>query len=860
MSNNAGPRKVNESRHLPKNSNSLHRTQQTKVKKLPSFEEILNIFLGATVDYEHQPQQATANAVRQLLGSLKAFAVRAQTDIVSVFNTSLRFVLLILFFSLIQPHPEDEEHIVLISEKTQQVMSRLDNIISSIDLLETVSLSSFGATFLLTAYYNYFKNQFQNFQMPRQIFLASGVIYFSMLKAKPELYDVEHLRAQFVSTEKEQFQAIIYYFDGLPKKNISFRYVALFAGFLNSIGLVEMVLSTTTTLFVQLFKFINCLMKENAVSVNCFHVVRLLDQYLKMLFEKRQLFKDQVQLLEFVETMRLVISETLPLLDASWESPVIGISPFIRSMYQYLVDLAKFATANTTDVKPFRLFLRSEFFRALRLPYSSKAKYRKLQILYQQLKPGDINEDGVFSIAQIPFRQDEHFGYAVFEHLSVNMLSSCIVDLYKTFVKHIFDCASDIPKVSGTDETAMAVHMWQDLWLQPMVAMFQTPEKNRSPALFNSAIVQNAVLAHIFPSTLASLPSAFLDLYEGFKNNTYGQVGLVRVSFERGLLGLGNKMINFNHIVLSPLHWLEMALIDGDDMTRSEALILLLEGRILDNEDDRVTITYRLLTDFIKNNMNVDDAPFRQKVLCKLEQFFDRTFESLESRMNAAHRAQAEDTTLMVSFLAKTFETVAKALAPGASFQSKYTALNILSFLLDDLKRIHRKLATTGNNEVMAIFQNYCNTMLKRASIGWFLLLCLVDKDDKIRRLCTEMITKYWQWSHTRPIEAIEGLDEQKLLDTAIGFLQSPRHHEAHIGGLLIKCLFRTKFRSLPQFEKGDNFLLWLTNRFGEAFKLNNVDLVQQSKQDPYHGIYNFGMFFKTNFNLKLFKQVGCWH
>lgn len=80
MSNNAGPRKVNESRHLPKTVNLLHRTTQSKAKKMSSFEDVLNLFLGSEEDCTQQ--QATPNAVRQLLASLKTFNVRQQNDMV----------------------------------------------------------------------------------------------------------------------------------------------------------------------------------------------------------------------------------------------------------------------------------------------------------------------------------------------------------------------------------------------------------------------------------------------------------------------------------------------------------------------------------------------------------------------------------------------------------------------------------------------------------------------------------------------------------------------------------------------------------------------------------------------------------
>ncbi|KAJ6223493.1 hypothetical protein RDWZM_002038 [Blomia tropicalis] len=383
-------------------------------------------------------------------------------------------------------------------------------------------------------------------------------------------------------------------------------------------------------------------------------------------------------------------------------------------------------------------------------------------------------------------------------HLSVNSLANAISEYYKSSI--ISFCNS-----SNQQSDNQLTELWTKHWLQPICSLFQTE-------LSQSTVVQNVLLAHIFPFTLQNVPNSMSVLMNQFVGYSYGQISIVRIYLEK------NSQSLIDRSQLPDCEWFKQMLTDSNDMTRAEALALLTDEKYIYRNRPEVC---RLVLLFIKNNLNIDNPSFRQRIICKLEQFYSKVIISLVDRIS---NEKILDSDLdLVRFVKNSLDFFTLSLFPGSSFQRKYTSLNIVGALINIFDREDKE------GKLLKIFDNE-----KGSPNNWRnnILFGLVDKDDKIRRMSTEIMIQFLKSQLSN--EKIS--DELNLYQLAERFLQSPRHQESHIGGLLLKCLLRSN-RLLPSIN-GYEMICELVRKSCNQFysKQFRNNLLDSARNSPLHG------------------------
>ncbi|KAI2811199.1 hypothetical protein BLOT_002372 [Blomia tropicalis] len=713
MINLAKPRKVDES----KNRLLKFKRDSKKIELKTEFPDILKHFESIIIGNNSRvaDNQITSNAIRQLLSSLQSLLNRRES---------------------IQSKEPNEEEWVTLTNSMNNCLQELNILVSSESAFpETITLSALCIAFLFLSYFNHFRIRFTNQNVPLEslLILNSFKMYLNYLYNAKQLNLGNHFAEIFSNktNEEEECLKLKSFINEIiiakcdANYPLTFRDAAFLTGLFNCTLLVNFLMKPSLIeSFLQLHSFILRLY-ECPSMIHEFHISRLLNQYLKIVVDNRQIILNnhfnkttqdgQLVLIQFVE-------QTLEQIDHKWESPINGVGQSVKKSFHYLIEL----------------------------------------------------------------------------HLSVNSLANAISEYYKSSI--ISFCNS-----SNQQSDNQLTELWTKHWLQPICSLFQTE-------LSQSTVVQNVLLAHIFPFTLQNVPNSMSVLMNQFVGYSYGQISIVRIYLEKHSQSLIDRS------QLPDCEWFKQMLTDSNDMTRAEALALLTDEKYIHRNRPEVC---RLVLLFIKNNLNIDNPSFRQRIICKLEQFYSKVIISLVDRIS--NEKILESDLDLVRFVKNSLDFFTLSLFPGSSFQRKYTSLNIVGALINIFDREDKE------GKLLKIFDNE-----KGSPNNWRnnILFGLVDKDDKIRRMSTEIMIQFLKSQLSN--EKIS--DELNLYQLAERFLQSPRHQESHIGGLLLKCLLRSN-RLLPSIN-GYEMICELVRKSCNQFysKQFRNNLLDSARNSPLHG------------------------
>lgn len=697
---------------------------------------------------------------------------------------------------------------------------------------ESVTLSALCIAFLLVNYFSHFASKFApETAASSPAILASCQVYFSLFgEATVQQFDRSHLVIMFETSRREDsiqlvHSAISAKIKEMQGARLCFREVALLSGFLNCSAMFDLFTRHMIDVFLRLHPVLIRLC--SMAMIHEFHVLRLLNQYLKAVLEHSQAIREHCcQANDSYEQLLFsLVTDTLCQIDNNWESPITGVGNSVKQAYRHLIELCRGSLRESPQL---RQFVVEQFKGTLSLPFTCRSKYKKLSTLIQTLATEDIDTSqieccksarpaGNVKLCELPFYFGENnFAQQVIHHLSINPLANSIAEFYKSSVTAIRD--------TYQNEAEKVTLVWSTHWLEAITHIFSADS-----ALANSTVVQNTLLAHIFPFTLQNVPNSMSILMAAFSQCSYGQISVVRIFLEKNSLLTAEKL-------LPPRSWLLAMLVDGDDMTRAEALALLVDEKFIHR--NRVLVC-RLVLCFVRTNLNIDNASFRQRIICKLEQFFSKVIISICDRHNAEtslHQLKDSDRQVL-NFVKDTLDVLALSFLPGSSFQRKFTSFSIFSSILALLEK------EDGKGAFLNLLRQLTTT---ESPVPWqqLIMLGLVDKDDKIRRLATEVLIQFSKSYLTQCSSLV--LDSAHFDATYIlaeKLLCSPRHQESHIGGLLLKWLLRCHISEVTPYKcdtnPGLSMITSLINK-ASAFYTNEFrnNLLTSSKCDPLHGYF----------------------
>uniref|UniRef100_A0A834RGU4 Thyroid adenoma-associated -like protein n=1 Tax=Sarcoptes scabiei TaxID=52283 RepID=A0A834RGU4_SARSC len=631
-------------------------------------------------------------------------------------------------------------------EMTKIVISNLNNLKKIITLLElypeTQTLAATSISFLVLNYLLNIKTKVIDLEQSDinliALFLYLKTFVFESLETSLE-WSEKLISSERLANDDENHHRNI---DDLIDETMdgSFSDVNLFYGLFNCNRLLSSLLRYSPQSFSKFFSKIFNLCNRRLNHE--FHAYKLLLQYLKITCDqvhaKNVVFSKNEDLIDMFQ-------KTISIVDGNWESPVNGVINLMQQCYRMLISIL-ILNSNANDEQSSSLLIE-QFHLISALPYTCKAKYKKLSVLTQLLADSNLDPyPGADNICDLPFILDSNFAEQAIKCLSINSLASSVAEYYKLSIN------------------SQTQSKWVKLWLPSLQSLFKSN-------LVENTVVQNVLLAHIIPSTVQIVGGSMRLLMDDLSDSLYAQACLIQIHLE--------KCRSFQDNFDKPSHqWLTDVLEDSDDKTRSVGLALLVEERFIENNRPLVC---QLILKFLANNMNIDNAPFRQKILGLLEKFIFKLFSSLKSRekfsstfsdLNETHRCY-------VNFLSKLFELSLLSLVPGSCFQRKFSALSILEILVEKL-----------SDETMECIKNILlveKNPLQSHSISSMLILSLIDKDDKIRRMSYDVLNKYCRFDVIN-----SSIQQDWLNDLSMHYIESFRHQECHIGGLLYKLLLKS--------------------------------------------------------------------
>ncbi|XP_075680710.1 tRNA (32-2'-O)-methyltransferase regulator THADA [Dermatophagoides pteronyssinus] len=674
---------------------------------------------------------------------------------------------------------------------------------------ETAILSAFCTPFILI---NFLMIKLSNINHD-QIFRISFVLYARLFAESIEDENEFNDKIQNIIKNNpiiivEDIQKQI---DRIATKTNPFCQATFYYGILNCVSFFNILISDAIEIFDQIFNHLIRLCRIE--SKNTFQIYRLLNQYLKLLVDHQCMIEMEISNNNNISKYFVtnILEKTLSIVDSEWESPINGAITLMKENYQFLI---KFIIQTRLEEENFiQQILTEQLESASQLPFTSKAKYKKLAVLTENLSLQTKNIQFKL-LPGLPFKMDSMFSCKVIKHLSITAITTSIADYYKS---SIFWIVSSAQTEDDQEKIVYIQEKWSQLWLIPITQIFKTDQ-------IQFMIVHNILMASILPSTLQHIPESMNLMMTKLSDCPYGQVCLIRIYLEK----YSQISTLSSTYQLPSIKWLITILTNYDDMIRVEGLALLCDEKLIRKNRPLVC---DIILRFLRNNLNVDNCSFRQRMIRVLERFFYKIITCLCDRygVNQLQPINEEHKNL-ISFISNTLKLLAISLLPGSSFQRKFTALNLIAAIITLIKNgdYHltiRRLLTNNNDH---------NQQIEPIPIRFMLLYGIIDKDDKIRRLTNEILNQYSKTS----LLSLGQDDAYKLFSNNwieclyIHYSRSFRHQECHIGGLLCKYLI-----NIDPIENIHHIFKLVNNSielfYSDSFRKH---MLQSSQSNPLHG------------------------
>ncbi|XP_031712265.1 thyroid adenoma-associated protein homolog isoform X1 [Anarrhichthys ocellatus] len=514
------------------------------------------------------------------------------------------------------------------------------------------------------------------------------------------------------------------------------------------------------------------------------------------------------------------------LIDIIWttaESPVEGVSEFVRSAFCLLLDLYNMDCEQFCDTEKTLYFTLLQ--RIIKLPWESKAKYHRLCALLPYLGTDMVLDQ----YAEIP----NH----LLKCLSTNHLSPCGSELYRCLIQQQ---RRELCDASHT-ELGLA-DQWARRW-RPVLHEALTTDVT---------LLQNNSSTHLLPCTFQVFPSAVDPLLASLDPFAPGHLHAWAciVSSYRAATGGSPWALQGS----STLETLQLALGSVDDKVRLAALNLLCcSPKTIDTPTPEEMSIMRV---FIPQNLNCESSSFRQHFQAGVKRFLVRIRDGClahvrgqKGKKKAAHSKRAQDVLEQgIGFVEWLGQLPYSYLAPGHSYQRKKTALLLLSAVLETCtdtwspdKRKGQPPVNMGSLINCARQRGHWDFVCRTKQL--VLISCLEDSTNEIRELSAGLLVRFFPPSFPDDIAAV-------LLMRTRQLLCSPRVQEAQMGALMAKVLLQ-KSQEQPEGcglngnitvsggsdHKASCMVRFLVKELEEHYLTAKADMMLAARTKPIHGV-----------------------
>ncbi|KAL6114197.1 uncharacterized protein ACO6RY_05021 [Pungitius sinensis] len=497
------------------------------------------------------------------------------------------------------------------------------------------------------------------------------------------------------------------------------------------------------------------------------------------------------------------------------ESPMEGVSEFVGGAFGLLLDLYETDCEQFCDTE--KTLYSTLLQRIIKLPWEAKAKYHRLCALLPYL-----GTDVVLSqYAEIP----NH----LLKCLSTNHLSPCGSDLYRCLIQQ------QRRELCAAQLCAAEPHLadeWARCW-RPVLHEALTSDVT---------LLQNNSSTHLLPCTFQVFPSAVQPLLATLDPFAPGHLHAWAciVSSYRAATG-GSPWAAQGS---STLDTLQLALGSADDKVRLAALNLLCCSP--KTRDTPTPEEMALMRAFLPQNLNSDSSPFRQHLQAGVKRFLVRIRDSClayvrgqkgKKKEEATRSRRAQDVLEQgIGFVEWLSELPYSYLAPGHSYQSKKTALLLLSAVLETCTDTWSPDKRKGQPPVN--MGSLINSARQRGQWDFVsrtkqlvLISCLEDSTNEIRELSAGLLLRFFPPSFPDDIAAVLFMRTRQLLC-------SPRVHEAQMGALMMKVLLQKsqgcRLSSTPNTSCTIKFLV---KELEEHYLTAKADMMLAARTKPIHGV-----------------------
>ncbi|XP_060125391.1 tRNA (32-2'-O)-methyltransferase regulator THADA-like isoform X3 [Zootoca vivipara] len=499
------------------------------------------------------------------------------------------------------------------------------------------------------------------------------------------------------------------------------------------------------------------------------------------------------------------------------ESPVEGVSDFIHSSFQLLLEIYSLECDRFVD--PERPLYGQFLQRVILMPWQARARYFPLISVLPYLGPEKVLD----AYKDLP----QH----LLNCLSTNHLCPVASDLYKTILRLQRRVWAGRREQVPEEELARE---WGRCWLGVLSRALTSP----SPSLQSNA--SNYLLGW----TLQIFPASYSLLDESFRSREPSQL--------RAWVALLNAQRTISGAFPSNAETLERlpsCLFSKEENVRMAALSLLCSAPRTNQALSETEA--QLLKEALPLSLNCDSSSFRQhlqtmvkKALVRLRDSSLALLRKQESDKKERCGGKDPETALgqAVDFVEWLLQLCISSLTSGSNFQRRKTALLLLAAIMEtctDTWSPERKKGQPPRN--MAALLSWarskgCWDFFSRNNT-LALLSCLQDSTNEIRELASELLVRYFPPAFPESIAVA-------LFELAQEAMCSPRVPEAEAGAVLMKAVLQKTDslalkRMLPG-AKEDLYQAFLKHLLGVLqthFARAVHNLLLAAHTSPIHGV-----------------------
>ncbi|CAJ1068273.1 thyroid adenoma-associated protein homolog isoform X1 [Xyrichtys novacula] len=507
-----------------------------------------------------------------------------------------------------------------------------------------------------------------------------------------------------------------------------------------------------------------------------------------------------------------LLQELIHIIWTNAESPVEGVSEFVRAAFGLLLDLYEMDCEHFSNTK--KTLYSTLLGRIIKLPWDAKARYHHLCALLPYVGTDKVLDQH----AEIP----NH----ILKCLATNHLSPCGSELYRCLIQQ------QRRELSNSSHTELDLAgQWARRWRSVIHEALTS----------DVTLLQNNSATYLLPCSFQVFPSAVDPLLTSLDPLDPGHLHAWAciLSSYRAVTGGSPWALQGS----STLEILQLALESADDKIRLAALNLICCSP--KTKDAPTPEEMSIMRKFIPQNLNCESSPFRQHFQAGVKKFLVRIRDSCLSHVKGQKNNKKKDTRDSaealdalkqgIGFVEWLGQLPYSCLAPGHSYQRKKTALLLLSVVLEtctDSWSPDRKKGQPPANigSLIGYARQTGQWDFVSRTKQLVLISCLEDSTNEIRELSAGLLLRFFPPRLPDDVAAV-------LLARTKQLLCSPRVQEAQMGALMMKVvLFKSK--GTPEDPAKTSCLVeFLVTELEEHYLTAKADMMLAARTKTIHGV-----------------------